>query len=333
MPKLDLPTTSRRSNSYSNASSTSGTLTATDTAPFMDQTPHALGQVQIKLIYNLQMGCLEVQVVECRGLPHFGKHYPNTFVQISLLPEDGYSEHSKVRTSLRKRSFNPVYNEILRFHNLTKFELDERYLQIGVWHSEAFHSKSLIGECFLKMADYPWNYLDPIWISLKAYPESVPPDPLHVETSRGTITFELRFEMKRTMLKTGDIHFLLKSGHSLCGHPPILAKMPFAKVQLVSGRKVLISARSCLAEFPENGFRPVWDYDIVIQEQNLKKLRKRCLEVSLWDRESASNRRYIGRIRFRISESRNVEDEPQVLWKRMLQYPNECIHAELALRG
>ena len=45
--------------------------------------------------------------------------------------------------------------------------------------------------------------------------------------------------------------------------------------QLLSGRKVLVSARSCLAEFPESGFRPVWDYDIVIQEQNLKKLRKR----------------------------------------------------------
>lgn len=86
------------------------------------------------------------------------------------MPEDGYAEHSKVKTSIRKRSYNPIFNEILKFYNLTKFELDERYLQISVWHTEAFQTKSLIGECFIKMADYPWYKAGPITVNLKKHP-------------------------------------------------------------------------------------------------------------------------------------------------------------------
>uniref|UniRef100_A0AC34QJ69 C2 domain-containing protein n=1 Tax=Panagrolaimus sp. JU765 TaxID=591449 RepID=A0AC34QJ69_9BILA len=250
------------------------------------------------------MGSLDVHVIECRDLPHFGKHNPNAAVYVSLLPDDGYLEHSKVKTKCRKHTHNPNFGEILKFPNLTKFELDDRSLQFQVYHVDPFTKKSLIGECEIRIEDYPWSSDEAIWMPLrKQLRESETIDPnQEITTRRGTLSFEISFQMKDDKNQRGDIHFLVKHGNNLTGDPPVLSKMPFVKANLLSNRKIVTSARSSLAEFQGNGLQPIWNYDIVIQNQSIEKMKTRALEISVWDRENSFNNRYIGRLVFYLCE-------------------------------
>uniref|UniRef100_A0A7E4UZ92 C2 domain-containing protein n=1 Tax=Panagrellus redivivus TaxID=6233 RepID=A0A7E4UZ92_PANRE len=292
------------------------------------------GQLKFKLNYNLEMGSLDVHVIECRDLPHFGKHNPNPIVYVSLLPDDGYLEHSRVKTKCRKNTYNPLFGEVLKFPNLTKFELDDRILQFSVYHVDAFTKKSVIGECQVRIEDYPWSMTEPIWVPLRKnmFVEMTPPDP-EIHTRRGILRFEISFTLKDQRKQRGDIHFFVKSGNNLTGDPPVLCKMPFIKANLMNRQKsILRSARSALAEFHGNGHEPVWNYDLVIQDQSLEKLKDRILEISVWDRENSLNNRYIGRLLFHRSESTNSEKSTQSLWRRLLETPKAKFVAELQLQ-
>uniref|UniRef100_A0A914ZB87 C2 domain-containing protein n=1 Tax=Panagrolaimus superbus TaxID=310955 RepID=A0A914ZB87_9BILA len=101
---------------------------------------------------------------------------------------------------------------------------------------------------------------------------------------------------------------------------------------LLSNRKIISSARSSLAEFNGNGLEPTWNYNIVLQDQNLEKLKKRALEVSVWDRENSSNNRYIGRLLFYLPDPKKQEKTAQSLWRRLIETPDAKFVAELQLQ-
>jgi hypothetical protein len=317
--------------------SRNGSRTSISTRPSVDSTT---GQIKVKLHYNLEMGSLDVGIIECRDLPHFGKHNPNPVVYVSLLPDDGYLEHSRVKTKCKKNTHNPIFGEILKFSNLTKFELDDRTLYFQVFHVDPFAKKSLIGEIQIKVEDYPWSEENPIWLPLKkeliiSVPQ--PPSSLtvmapEITSRRGLLCFEISFKMKDSKKLRGDINFLAKSGNNLTGDPPILCKLPFVKANLLSNRKIISSARSSLAEFHGNGLKPCWDYNIVIQDQNLEKLKKRALEISVWDRENSSNNRYIGRLLFYLSDPKKQEKTTQSLWRKLIENPGTKFATELQLQ-
>uniref|UniRef100_A0AC35FP29 C2 domain-containing protein n=1 Tax=Panagrolaimus sp. PS1159 TaxID=55785 RepID=A0AC35FP29_9BILA len=302
--------------------------------PSIDQT---IGQIKIKLHYNLEMGSLDVSIIKCQDLPHFGKHNPNAIVYVSLLPDDGYLEHSRVKTKCKKNSHNPIFGEILKFPNLTKFELDDRTLLFQVFHIDPFSKKSLIGETQIKIEDYPWSEEDPIWLPLKkeliiSVPTNSDGLAPELPSRRGLLRFEISFKMKDPKKQRIDINFYAKSGNNLTGDPPILCKMPFVKANLLSNRKIISSARSSLAEFHGNGFEPCWNYNIVIQDQSLEKLKKRALEISVWDRENSTNNRYIGRLLFYLSDPKKQEKTTQSLWRKLIETPGAKFVAELQLQ-
>ena len=199
------------------------------TSPSIDGT---IGQISFKLFYNLEMGSLDVHVIECRDLPHFGKHNPNPIVYVSLLPDDGYLEHSKVKTKCRKNSYNPAFGEIIKFPNLTKFELDDRSVFFQVFHMDPFSKKAIIGEAEIRIEDYPWSTGEPIWMPLKK--QTSEKDGLNqsqeIHSRRGLLSFDISFKMKDEKLQKGDIHFFAKYGSNLTGDPPILCKSPFVKM-------------------------------------------------------------------------------------------------------
>ena len=178
------------------------------------------------------MGSLDVNVIECRDLPHFGKHNPNPMVYVSLLPDDGYLEHSKVKTKCRKNSYNPTFGEIIKFPNLTKFELDDRSVFFEVFHMDPFSKKAIIGEAEIRIEDYPWSTDEPVWMPLKK--KNSDKDELsqsqEIHSRRGLLSFDIFFKMKDEKLQKGDIHFFAKYGSNLTGDPPILCKSPFVKM-------------------------------------------------------------------------------------------------------
>ncbi|KAE9552359.1 hypothetical protein FO519_004442 [Halicephalobus sp. NKZ332] len=300
------------------------------TRPSIDDT---IGQISFKLFYNLEMGSLDVHVIECRDLPHFGKHNPNPLVYVSLLPDDGYLEHSKVKTKCRKNSYNPTFGEVIKFPNLTKFELDDRSVFFQVFHLDPFSKKSIIGEAEIRVEDYPWATEEPVWMPLRKQTlgkES--PDQIQINSRRGILNFDISFKIKDEKTQKGDIHFFVKNGSNLTGDPPILCKSPFVKINLLWNRKIINSARTSAAEFQGNGLQPFWNYDLVIQNQSIEKLKKRALEVSVWDRENSINSRYIGRLLFCLSDPKKPEKTTQSLWRRLMETPEAKFNAELQLQ-
>ncbi|XP_055943203.1 regulating synaptic membrane exocytosis protein 2-like isoform X1 [Argiope bruennichi] len=87
----------------------------------------SLGEVQLGI--NEKRNCLEVEVIRARGLMSKNpKVLPAPYVKVYLL--DGRKCIAKQKTSLARRTLEPLYQEILTFSDV---EFRHCYLQVTVW--------------------------------------------------------------------------------------------------------------------------------------------------------------------------------------------------------
>ncbi|GBL96581.1 Regulating synaptic membrane exocytosis protein 2 [Araneus ventricosus] len=87
----------------------------------------SLGEVQLGI--NEKRNCLEVEVIRARGLMSKNpKVLPAPYVKVYLL--DGRKCLAKQKTSLARRTLEPLYQEILTFSDV---EFRHCYLQVTVW--------------------------------------------------------------------------------------------------------------------------------------------------------------------------------------------------------
>lgn len=125
------------------------------------------------------------------------------YVKTYLLPDK--SNHSKKKTSVKKKTLNPVYDQTLRVrlsviymlhkvsiteiphHNLTTVtritkthsccmffqykvrigELRSRTLNLSVWHAEPLGRNVFLGEVEVTLALWDWTCTQPLWQDLQ----------------------------------------------------------------------------------------------------------------------------------------------------------------------
>ncbi|NXD52475.1 SYTL2 protein, partial [Corvus moneduloides] len=296
------------------------------------------GNIQFAIDYVEQLNELHIFICQCKDLAvaDVKRQRSDPYVKTYLLPEK--YRLGKRKTSVKKKTFNPVYNEILRY-KIEKDLLKNQSLNISVWHNDTFGRNSFLGEVELDLGVWDWN--DPSNKQINWFP-------LKPRTSAITLKLENRGEMKlalqyvphpiggRKTLSTGEVHIWVKECHNL----PLLRGNrlnSFIKCTILpdTSRKSRQKTRTVAKTT-----NPVFNHTMVYDGFRPEDLKEACIELTVWDHNKLANH-FLGGIRIglgtgksygtRVDWMDSTSDET-ALWEKMMNSPNTWIEDTLPLR-
>ncbi|TMS18216.1 Synaptotagmin-like protein 1 [Larimichthys crocea] len=170
------------------------------------------GRIQFSLVYDTQKEELHVKVFCCEDIAAARKNRSDPYVKTYLLPDK--SSQSKKKTSVKKKTLNPVYDQTLRY-KLHIGELRSRTLNMSVWHAEHLGRNVFLGEVEVSLGLWDWTYTQPLWQDLQPRvhlsPESI--------SCRGTIVLSIKFIPDGFegggLPLTGELHIWLREAKGL----------------------------------------------------------------------------------------------------------------------
>ncbi|XP_054474658.1 synaptotagmin-like protein 3 [Anoplopoma fimbria] len=113
------------------------------------------GELKLALAFNNTTSCLEITVGACRNLSYGDskrkKCHP--YVKLYMLP----GKSGKMKTTVKKNTTDPVYNEVLTYH-IERHLLFGKRLQASVWHSGTLKRKVFLGEILIPLDG--WGFED-----------------------------------------------------------------------------------------------------------------------------------------------------------------------------
>ncbi|XP_017591496.1 PREDICTED: synaptotagmin-like protein 2 isoform X8 [Corvus brachyrhynchos] len=296
------------------------------------------GNIQFAIDYVEQLNELHIFICQCKDLAvaDVKRQRSDPYVKTYLLPEK--YRLGKRKTSVKKKTFDPVYNEILRY-KIEKDLLKNQSLNISVWHNDTFGRNSFLGEVELDLGAWDWN--DPSNKQINWFP-------LKPRTSAITLKLENRGEMKlalqyvphpiggRKTLSTGEVHIWVKECHNL----PLLRGNrlnSFIKCTILpdTSRKSRQKTRTVAKTT-----NPVFNHTMVYDGFRPEDLKEACIELTVWDHNKLANH-FLGGIRIglgtgksygtRVDWMDSTSDET-ALWEKMMNSPNTWIEDTLPLR-
>ncbi|XP_035536703.1 synaptotagmin-like protein 1 [Morone saxatilis] len=291
------------------------------------------GRIQFSLVYDAQKEELHVKVYRCEDIASARKNRSDPYVKAYLLPDK--SSHSKKKTSVKKKTQNPVYDQTLQY-KVRIGELRSRTLNLSVWHSEPLGRNVFLGEVEVSLGLWDWTCSQPLWQDLQPR-VSMSPDSI---SSRGTIVLSIKFIPDGFegggLPLTGELHIWLREAQGLLSNKggPIDSFvrsfiLPDASRQ--SGQKTRMVKRS---------ISPTYNHTMVYDGFHTSDLREACAELTVWQRDGLKTH-ILGGIRLScgtgqsygeaVSWMDSTEDEVAV-WTSMIQNPNHWIDITLPIR-
>ncbi|NXO05088.1 SYTL1 protein, partial [Rhinopomastus cyanomelas] len=291
------------------------------------------GCVQFSLRYEPATKELQVHVLRCRELAEAKKQRSDPYIKTYLLPDK--SNRSKRKTSVRKRSLDPIFNETLKY-KLEKRDLQGRTLNLSVWHHDSLGRNLFLGEVEIALGAWDWANTSPEWFSLQ------PRMPISSDglPSRGNLNLALKFipagSEGRGLPPTGELHIWVKDAQSLI---PLQSGTVDAFVQCyvlpddskASRQKTRVVKRS---------LNPLFNHTMVYDGFQAKDLAEACAEFTLWHHEAFAKRQ-LGGIRLSLGTGSSYglpvgwmdsTPEERGVWGRLLQRPGQWVEALLPLR-
>ncbi|XP_040920000.1 synaptotagmin-like protein 3 [Toxotes jaculatrix] len=134
------------SSEYSGGKRGSNSSISTDCGLF--ESVNVTGELELALQYNSNTSCLEITVSACRNLTYgdIKKRKCHPYVKLYVLPE----KSSKMKTTVKKNTTDPVYNEVLKYQ-IERHLLFGKRLQASVWHSRSLKRKVFLGEVLIPL--------------------------------------------------------------------------------------------------------------------------------------------------------------------------------------
>ncbi|NWI69050.1 SYTL1 protein, partial [Todus mexicanus] len=281
------------------------------------------GCVQFSLRYDPAKKELQVHVLRCRELAEAKKQRSDPYIKTYLLPDK--SNRSKRKTTVRKRSLDPIFNETLKY-KLEKRDLQGRTLNLSVWHHDSLGRNLFLGEVEIALGAWDWANTSPEWFSLQPRVSPCPP-PAHSHPSAAP---------RGGLPPTGELHIWVKDAQSLI---PLQSGSVDAFVQCyvlpddskASRQKTRVVKRS---------LNPLFNHTMVYDGFQAKDLAEACAEFTLWHHEAFAKRQ-LGGIRLSLGTGSSYglpvgwmdsTAEEQGVWGRLLQQPGQWVEALLPLR-
>ncbi|XP_072926978.1 extended synaptotagmin-1 isoform X1 [Hemitrygon akajei] len=97
-------------------------------------------QIKLTLQYSVEQERLMLLIHSCRNLRLHSKEVPDPYVSLILLPDK--NKVTKRKTSVKKKTINPEYNETFEFE-ISLEEAEKRKLELTVKNSVSFMSKEI----------------------------------------------------------------------------------------------------------------------------------------------------------------------------------------------
>ncbi|NWT67485.1 SYTL2 protein, partial [Prunella himalayana] len=324
------------SSGMASLSSVSGSLMSIYSADFGNV--DVKGNIQFAIDYVEQLNELHIFICQCKDLAvaDVKRQRSDPYVKTYLLPEK--YRLGKRKTSIKKKTFNPVYNEILRY-KIEKELLKNQSLNISVWHNDTFGRNSFLGEVELDLGAWDWN--DPSNKQINWFP-------LKPRTSAVTLNLENRGEMKLALqyvphpiggkktLSTGEVHIWVKECHNL----PLLRGNrlnSFIKCTILpdTSRKSRQKTRTVTKTS-----NPVFNHTMVYDGFRPEDLKEACIELTVWDHNKLANH-FLGGLRIGLGTGKSYgttvdwmdsTSDETALWEKMMNSPNTWIEDTLPLR-
>ncbi|XP_058679963.1 synaptotagmin-like protein 2 isoform X6 [Ammospiza caudacuta] len=324
------------SSGMASLSSVSGSLMSIYSADFGNV--DVKGNIQFAIDYVEQLNELHIFICQCKDLAvaDVKRQRSDPYVKTYLLPEK--YRLGKRKTSIKKKTFNPVYNEILRY-KIEKELLKNQSLNISVWHNDTFGRNSFLGEVELDLGAWDWN--DPSSKQINWFP-------LKPRTSAITLPLENRGEMKLALqyvphpiggkktLSTGEVHIWVKECHNL---PPLRGNRlnSFIKCTILpdTSRKSRQKTRTVTKTT-----NPVFNHTMVYDGFRPEDLKEACIELTVWDHNKLANH-FLGGLRIGLGTGKSYgttvdwmdsTSDETALWEKMMNSPNTWIEDTLPLR-
>ncbi|XP_049433079.1 synaptotagmin-like protein 2 isoform X3 [Epinephelus fuscoguttatus] len=296
------------------------------------------GYIQFSINYILKLREFHIFVAECQDLaavdPKRGRSDP--YVKSYLSPDK--ANLGKRKTSVKKKTLNPKFNEILRYRVRMEY-LRTQTLILSVWHHDTFGRNSFLGEVDLDLSKWDFDHTQMNYLALKA--RTAPT--LSPSLGRGEIRLALRFlphiirseGLAKGAPNTGEVHIWVKE----CKNLPLIRPTidPYVKCFVLpdTSRKSRQKTR-VMRRTVDPAFNHTMVYDGIRQADLLEA----CVELTVWDRDRlASN--LLGGLRIGAGTGKSygasvdwMDSTPHevALWERMMATPNQWVEDILPLR-
>ncbi|RVE64977.1 hypothetical protein OJAV_G00131110 [Oryzias javanicus] len=296
------------------------------------------GNIHFSINYIQRLREFHIFVSECRDLaavdPKRGRSDP--YVKSYLVPDK--ANLGKRKTSVKKKTLNPTFNEILRYRVRMDY-LQTQMLVLSVWHHDTFGRNSFLGEVDVDLSKWDFDHTQMNYLALKA--KTMPA--VEPTNGRGEMRLAIRFlpqishseGVAKDISNSGEIHIWVKDCKGL---PLIRATIdPYVKCFVLpdTSRKGRQKTRVL-----RRTVDPVFNHTMVYDGISTADLTEACVELTVWDRDRlASN--LLGGVRLGVGTGRSYGTLVDwmdsgcyevALWERMMASPNEWVEGVLPLR-
>ncbi|XP_067867148.1 synaptotagmin-like protein 1 [Heterodontus francisci] len=291
------------------------------------------GSITFSLHYDENSHEFHILLLQCDDLAGAKKNRSDPYVKSYLLPDK--SSRSKRKTSVRKKTLNPTFNERLMY-KLEKDELQSRTLNLSVWHSDHFGHNLFLGEVEIPLESWDWSNIKPISCILQ--PRIAPPP--NMIRSKGQLSLSLKFipagSQDRDMPPTAEVHIWLKEARNLI---PIRSKgiNPFVKCYILPD--VTKSSRQKTRVIKKD-LNPVYNHTMVYDGFQTEDMSETCAEITIWDHDTFSSQ-LLGGLRLSLGTGLSYgqpaswmdsNEEEISAWRRMLSGPGQWVDSVIPLR-
>ncbi|NWJ08300.1 SYTL2 protein, partial [Crypturellus undulatus] len=296
------------------------------------------GTIQFAIDYVEQLKELHVLICQCKDLAvaDVKQQRSDPYVKTYLLPEK--YKLGKRKTSVKKKTFNPVYNEILRY-KIEKSVLKNQRLNISVWHNDTFGRNSFLGEVELDLGTWDWNdktNKQINWFPLKPRASTMVLEP----ENRGQMKVALQYVPQpvggKKIPTTGEVHIWVKECYDL----PLQRGNrlnSFIKCTILpdTSRKSRQKTRTVAKTT-----NPVFNHTMVYDGFRPEDLKEACIELTVWDHHKLANH-FLGGLRIGLGTGKSYgttvdwmdsTSAETALWEKMMNSPNTWIEDTLPLR-
>ncbi|XP_074863999.1 synaptotagmin-like protein 4 [Carettochelys insculpta] len=304
------------------------------------------GEVAFSLSYEQKTETLFIHVKECRQLAYAdeAKKRSNPYVKTYLLPDK--SRQGKRKTTIKRNSVNPLYNELLKYQ-INKSLLLTRTLQFSVWHHDRFGRNTFLGEVEIPMDS--WNFESQLEERLPLHGKASA-DPAGSQQYRGELVVSLKYIPASKQLGTsngkkgkredgGELQVWIKEAKNLTAAKSGGMSDSFVKGYLLPLRNKATKRKTPVVKKTLN---PHYNHTFVYNGVSPEDLQHICLELTVWDREPLASNDFLGGVRLGVgnglSKGQAVDwmdstGEEVSLWQKMRQFPGSWAEGTLQLRS
>ncbi|KAF7244933.1 Synaptotagmin-like protein 4 [Varanus komodoensis] len=304
------------------------------------------GEIAFSLSYEQKTQALFVHVKECHHLAYAdqAKKRSSPYVKTYLLPDK--SRQGKRKTSIKRNTINPLYNEVLKYE-ISQPLLLTRTLQFSVWHHDRFGRNTFLGEAEVLMNS--WNFESQFEECLPLHGKSAA-DSAASPQYKGELVVSLKFippvkhlsagnGKKGKREEGGELQVWIKEAKNLTA-----AKSGGTSDSFVKGYLLPLRNKATKRKTPvvKKSLNPHYNHTLVYNNISVEELPHICLELTVWDREPLSSNDFLGGVRLgvgtgmsngQVADWMDSTGEEINLWQKMRKYPGSWAEGTLPLRA